>query len=627
MMSTRSGDRTLYDAAMGLPNLKKLEGDIRTSRAEPGAPVHFVCYDIDSLRKINFSYGREAGDELLRQIAAWVVRQSGGELYRIDGDMFCLLLRGWDTEKTVDFANTAVRRSKGPWSFSGHAAQKAFVTAHMAVIPLDDHVLGQNLIDLFERILEISRNQHRVVLYDRGTDEMVKENIRLQMELRASVMLGMRGFSLAFQPIVDPSVCVWRGAEALSRWRRTDGKQVPPFIFIPEIERLGLMDDFGHWVLEQAVDRCKTLGLERVEGFFITVNVSSSQMNQADFAQRVLAVLRSKGYPPDKLVLEITESIEFQFNETTRAVIDALQKEDIHLALDDFGTGYSSIMNLKNLPVDYVKTEREYIKDIEDSAYLQYSLFTIAEAGHSNGVRLIAEGVETPEQLKIAVKSGADLLQGYYFSMPIAGNELGSHRERFVTPASYDEYGGSPFHFNITQWLSSSSAYLITPSLFALLSGCMKALLEEQDIDRAVNEILKAVGGYFNVNRVFIFLSEDGVLFDNCYEWCAGGIEEQRHLFQQVEGNDEFFDALRLQEIVIMKGGAELPWDMMCRLESGGMPDSVYSLIAMPLKRNGELIGFVGFDDDASREWMPEEILLLHNLCLLVLIRLNIRNV
>ena len=621
---THAKDAALLDERMNLPTLASLMQDLDTLRQNPQEPLHLVCYDIDSLRKINFSYGHAVGDELLQQVADWVRQFSQSTLYRIEGDMFCLLVRGRTLEQVQQFAGSAMYRSKGPWPV--HACDgltEIFVTARMGIVPVDDYVLSQNLSDLMERLLDDARRARDIVVFNRETDEIMQEYIRLQMDLKTCIMRGMAGFGLVFQPIADPATGLWVGLEALCRWQRANGTQVPPLIFIPEVEKLGLMRPFGMWVLEEAVSTCKSLGLDRLDRFFLSVNVSASQL-QPEFAAQVRHLLARQGYPPQKLNLEITESTEFIFNDATHALLDTLRALGITFALDDFGTGYSSFSNMKQLPVRYIKTEREFIYGIEGDNYLQYSLYVIAESAHASGMRMIVEGVETRDTLRCVAKNGADLVQGYYYSEPLEKAVLQQRLGHFIQPGFGTEGPGCDSRFNFGKWLHSKDAYSIAPGLFELLGQCLDRLLNEDDLDRAVNDILRVVGTYCRADRAYVFLRDGGTVFSNRYEWCAPGVASQMALFQQVDtAGDGFYQTLCEEPFLITNGEDRLPANMRRLLAKAGQQQPVQALAVQPMHRKGQILGFVGFDDNQQREWLPEEMLLLHNLCLLVLIKLN----
>ncbi|MDL2218774.1 EAL domain-containing protein [Ruminococcaceae bacterium OttesenSCG-928-O06] len=582
-----------------------------------------ICYDITSLRNINCLYGRKAGDALLNAVCHWVASLSTGHLYRIEGDLFCILLPGFtlrDTEKVVRRIET---RFSQPWALLANGRHlEVFTTATIAYMEDREAFWSAHLPDLFARALDAAKRERLPILFTPEADLQTREDIHLQFHLRKSILQGMDGFDVVYQPIVNAKTGVWQGLEALCRWTSSELGAVPPDVFIPGVERMGLVHRVGEWVLDRALATCKALELEALKDFFVTVNISPMEVARPGFAFRVLSVCEKHDYPCEKLVLEITESTEFNFTPQNRSAVEALRKRGILFALDDFGTGYSGFGNLKRLPVDFLKTERDFIRGIEEDNYLQFFYYIMSETAHASGKRLIAEGVETPQQLSGVVRSGADLVQGYLFSKPLPAQVLAGRLDRFSVPSKnhmpVSEIG------NMQMWLRSNDAYKITPSLFGLLSQCMNILLGEEDFDAAINLVLGMMGSHFKVNRAYIFLQDAGTIFSNRYEWCAEGRTSQMHLFQHMDAaTDGFYKVLVENNILIATDESQLPPNLLQRLAGGAQHGAIQAMVVMPMRRGEEVLGFVGFDDDHARAWQPEEIIMLHNLCLFTLIVMN----
>lgn len=613
-------DNTTVHFLQTLPkgeDLTRDVGQLDTARDS----VSFLCYDIASLRKINHAYGRHVGDALLAAVANWVTEFTGGKLYRIEGDLFCLLFLDTDINCVYHYASSMDSRLGKMWQLeTGDGHCEVYVQASIAVLGSLGRDYQDEMPELFERALEISRKNHQVIIFTAKHDKAAREQLRLQMELRACILKGMAGFELNYQPLADPTAGTWRGLEALCRWKGPTIGPMPPNIFIPEVEEMGLIHQLGSWVLNTALESCKAIGLDRLDNFFVSVNVSAIQLTKRNYIRTVLDALEAHQYPPHKLLLEITESTQFTFNETTLSAIEMLRAKGVLFALDDFGSGYSGFSNLKNLPADMLKTDRDFINNIENDTYLQYFYYIMSETAHANGMRLIAEGIETHDQLRSVVKNGADLIQGYLFGKPMSMQDIAANRAKFSQ--TLDEFVGWMNSLgDFKHWLSGQSAYQIAPSLFRLQSRCISLILDEDNLDSALDKIMETVGSYFKVNRVYIFLRDGDALYSNRHEWCAPGVESQMHLFQQVDGRlDGFYDVLNENEVVIATNETQLPANLKARLADGQQAESVQSMVVMPMKQRGEILGFVGFDDMADRDWMPEELIILHNLCLLCLI-------
>ncbi|MDL2253876.1 EAL domain-containing protein [Ruminococcaceae bacterium OttesenSCG-928-I18] len=594
---------------------------------EGTASFSFLCYDIHSLRKVNRAYGRKVGDALLAAVAKWVRGFPGSTLYRIDSDQFCLAFKNIDIELLRQYAFQMEARFGKPWKLEaeGHN-HDIFVQASIAILADFEYEYRHELLELLDQALEISRRERQIILFTSEQDRLTQEQVRLQMELKSCILSDMLGFYLEFQPLVDPVTSTWRGLEALCRWKGPTIGQVPPGIFIEEVEEMGLIHQVGTWVLNKAIETCKMLHLDEIDQFFISVNVSSLQMNRHNYVRTVLDALEKHQYPAHKLMLEITESTQFSFNTSAMQSIDVLRGKGVKFALDDFGSGYSGFSNLKNLPVDMLKTDREFSVNIENDTYVQYFYYIMSETAHVNNMQLIAEGIETQEQLQSVVKNGADIIQGYLFGKPMSSETIYQLRDHFLTPLPvFNEHmtGGVPFR----QWMNSKQAYKITPALFDIQSKCIGHILDEEDAEVALRKIMETVGLHFKMTRVYVFLREEGAVFSEKYEWCADGIAPQKHLFQKMDGStDGFYQVLQENEVVMVTKEVQLPDNLKERLDDAGRRGAIQSIVSMPMKQRGEILGFAGYDSSSERVWLPEELIILHNLCLLCLIVLAKNN-
>ncbi|MDL2294638.1 EAL domain-containing protein [Ruminococcaceae bacterium OttesenSCG-928-D13] len=610
------------DYLRAIPAAGCLADDLEEICKGDGA-VGFLCYDIHSLRKINRAYGRKVGDALLASVAEWTRGFPGSALYRVESDQFCLLFENTDAGVIRQYAFDMESRFGKPWKLTVDGRDyDVFAQAAIAVLGDFECAHRNELLELLDQALDISRKERQVILFTTEHDRLTREQVRLQMELKSCMLSEMQGFHLVFQPLTDPVTSTWRGVEALCRWAGPTIGPVPPGIFVAEIEEMGLIHQLGVWVLNKAVEICKALHLDEIDRFFVSVNVSALQMNRHNYVRTVLDALEKYQYPAGKLLLEITESTQFSFNPSTMASIEMLRDKGVMFALDDFGTGYSGFSNLKNIPVDMLKTEREFIENIENDTYLQYFYYIMSETAHANKLQLIAEGIETREQLLSVVKNGADLIQGYLFGKPMNAAEIEKSIRNFHEPlAQFDDAMSDPTNFK--QWIHSHDAYKITPALFGLQSKCIGTMLDTSDPDEAIEKILEIIGQHFKVNRAYVFLQDEGTIFSNRYEWCAEGVEPQKHLFQQVDGQaDDFYRVLCDNEVVIARMPEELPSNLHARLEAGMQKGAIQSMVVTPMKQQGEILGFVGLDDNTIRDWMPEELIILHNLCLFCLIML-----
>lgn len=422
-----------YDRKLKTPNGTKLYNDI----VEYGAGnVYMIAFDIQGLRKVNDIYGRETGDALLVEIRNWIQAQDDydQELYRIDGDGFVILVRQSDAKGVQQFSDRVFRRFDEAWIIQhGEVSQSIYVSVSMGIIPVNDSLSGHDeLVNLIERILATARGAGAPIRYDDKMNKTFREHLQLEMSLKACVLNDMQGFTLHYQPIVEPGSGRWVGLEALCRWNSPELGIVPPDVFIPEAEQLGLIDLLGEWVLNKAVFDAKQWELDKKKQFMLAVNLSPIQLNDRELYRRVGAILKNHGFPADKLSLEITESAEVHFNEHITASLKKLRGLGLSMSLDDFGTGYASFSNLKSLPVNVIKTDRSFMQDIENDTYLQHTMRIMIEFAHAAGMKVTAEGVETEIQCNILVDNDADYIQGYFFSVPLPGEEIGRNLDCFA---------------------------------------------------------------------------------------------------------------------------------------------------------------------------------------------------
>ena len=613
-----------FDNLTGLPNTNKLAMDFRNHVRTYGSPHSFViCFDLSSLRLFSDAYGKETGDEMLKTIAAWfqTSRFASEGVFLLNGYEFCMVLN-----RDVEFshAQSAARKIRcrfdQPWRVSVDDRDISYVcdiSVAILHIPADTRRF-EDVQSLVSRTLGSARKTTSgIYVYDESMDRENHEHIKLVMSLKECVNRDMQGFSVNYQPIVKLSTGLWTGVEALCRWVRPGGEPVSPLVFIHEAESLGLINELGFWVLDTAVRQAKEVGLDAVDDFFLSVNISPIQMMDGAFADTVAGILAKYEYPGSKLNLEITESARMSFGNFTMSMISQLRAMEVRMALDDFGTGYSSFSNLKNLPVDFLKTEREFVLGIEDDTYMQYFFYIMAEIAHASKMKLIAEGIETVEQLKIVKNNGADYIQGYFFSKPLTVVQLKEKFERFIIP-DHSYIPDTADVVNIRKWLSGKSAYELTPALFNLMNRCMQVMLSETDVLQAFQNIFEIVGDHFGVSRAFAFVQDEKEgFYSNMYEWCARHVAPQKHLLQKIplfQSTPSLLETFRDDGMLIVASMEDFTPDMQAALQS----QDVMSVAAIPMWDEANLLGFVGFDNTTPHAWSPEEIVMLWNLAILM---------
>lgn len=419
------------DQFLKLKNAIKLEKDIKESTLKPS----LIVFDILSMHKINEAHGRELGDSLLFSIRDWIMEMnvSDAELYRIDGDAFCLAVPEKDSEALTKLAQTIAARFEKPWITGNgdNADIHIYCNVSIALIYPEFIRNGEPVLNLIERAVRSAKSTRKITAYDKKFDKEFKDSLRFELSLKECVRDRMRGFDLYYQPIVNTVSGRWQSVEALCRWNSPEFGSVSPLVFISEAERLALIDRVGMWALETAIKKCKELGLDKIENFVLDINISAIQFTDEMLAGKIISLLDYYDYPGEMLCLEITESTRFTFTDLSLHTINKLRAKKVMVALDDFGTGYSCFNNLNKLPVDILKIERDFIINIESDAYQQHLFKAMSELAHVVKMKLITEGVENDKQVEILVKNGTDYLQGYLFSKPLSLDELKNNIHRF----------------------------------------------------------------------------------------------------------------------------------------------------------------------------------------------------
>ena len=421
-----------FDKEMNIPNRTKLEKDLRE---RPEGNYCIVSFDYVALRYINDAYGRGAGDSLMKTVIEWI--RSFGlkdyEIYRVEGDSFCLLFDNADMMSASGLADRLMERFHDPWEVKTEN-ETCFISCKVSVCVIDGRTGftdSEAIMSIIERTLEISKDRDTVAIYNQEMDAIMKRDLELEINLKNCVAGGMIGFDVYFQPIVNPSTGKWQGVEALCRWDSPEFGRIPPLIFIRMAEQVGLIGIIGYWVLDTAISACSKLKLHQNEGFFLDVNLSPAQMADESLVSKVLLSLQRHEFPGSSLALEVTESQDVNTVDFSQTIIERLRTLDIQMALDDFGTGYSNFNNLKSLPVGILKTEKQFIDDIVVDRYQQFLSYMIAQLAHAADMKLIAEGVESYEQMKELIKNGADFMQGYLFAKPLGIKELTGNINKF----------------------------------------------------------------------------------------------------------------------------------------------------------------------------------------------------
>ena len=423
-----------HDPLTRVPNRvllrERMEACLSRARRN-GSHVALILLDLDHFKEVNDSYGHASGDELLRLVAERLracVRTSD-VVARLGGDEFVLLLDDvLEPEEAAIVAERVLRACSAPFLLFGNEVH-APPSMGIAVFPNDcsnpDDLLKCADLAMYEA-KEAGRATFR--FYAGAMLASSHEKLKLREELMRA--LEREQFLVYYQPLVELESGTVTAMEALVRWQHPELGLVPPIKFIPAAERSGLIAKLGAWVLRTA---CAQLAEWRRAGaeLSIAVNVSAREVQAPDFVDIVTDALAATGLEPHHLELELTESVALRDPEKSADVLGRLSCLGVRLAIDDFGSGYSSLMRLRQMPINVLKIDRFFVQDIVSSPRDAAIVAAVVAMAHSLGLKVVAEGVETREQLQalrtlecdLDRKTTCDLIQGYLLSKPLPAAE------------------------------------------------------------------------------------------------------------------------------------------------------------------------------------------------------------
>jgi len=412
-----------HDPLTNLPN--RLLFNDRLTLAVAQAHRHnqrlaVLFLDLDRFKIINDSLGHSVGDELLRQVAERIQEhvREGDTVARLGGDEFTLLVPGITAEEdAAKIARKICEAIHDPFWIDG---RELFVTTSVgvSVYPSDGHdseTLVRNADSAMYRAKEQGRDNYQ--LYTPAMNAKAVERLSLESRLRQAV--ANDELELHFQPFIDLKTAELLGAEALIRWRHPELGLIPPGEFIPIAELSGLIVPIGEWVLRTACAEARKWHAKGFQKLTVSVNLSSRQFQQTDLVSQVTHALDETGLEPDKLDLEITESNAMQNAEHSINTLWGLKKQGVRISMDDFGTGYSSLNYLKRFPIDRIKLDQSFVRDLPSDKDDAAIAMAVIAMGRSLELAVIAEGVETEEQLAFLKGQNCDQLQGFLLSKPL----------------------------------------------------------------------------------------------------------------------------------------------------------------------------------------------------------------
>lgn len=421
-----------YDALTHLPNRTLFQDRLHNALQQAERQKSWVVLmflDLDRFKPINDSLGHAAGDRMLKDMATRLLAcvDEDDTVARMGGDEFTLLLqprpsREQALNSAIHVAEQILASLVRPFVLEG---REFFVTASVgiALSPQDGNELSQLMKNADTAMYHAKeRGKNNFQFYQADMNASALERLELESDLRHA--LEQQEFMLYYQPQFSGDGKRLTGAEALLRWNHPRRGLVPPGDFIPVLEELGLVVDVGEWVLREACRQLRAWHVARVRVPKVSVNISARQFSDGQLGTRIAAILEETQLPPACLELELTESILMHEVDEAMQILASLKRLGLSIAVDDFGTGYSSLNYLKQFPIDILKIDRSFVDGLPDGEQDAQIARAIVAMAHSLNLAVIAEGVETHDQLTFLREHGCDEVQGYLFGRPMQASRF-----------------------------------------------------------------------------------------------------------------------------------------------------------------------------------------------------------
>lgn len=416
---------SFYDDITGLPNrsmfMKRLEDAVNEPKEDQESAL--LLMDLDRFKRINETFGPDIGDMLLMQIAARLVRVANSNIIaRMQGDKFACLVPGIESEEQlVQQVENFLGCMDEPFLIRDVPIHLTMSIAVVTRVEAEDGKGSTPFVLLQQAELALSRLKKsgisRYLFYSPEMENHALKQLTLEHEMRQGLIEGQ--FQLYYQPQVDMDNRI-TGVEALVRWNHPVRGLISPGEFIPLAEENGFIVSLGEWVLEEACNQNKKWQSEGLPPIPVSVNLSVRQFERSNFPHTVKQVLDRTGLHAQYLDLEITETMTLDVTRA-RHVLSELKKLGVAISIDDFGTGYSSLHYLKSFPINRLKIDQSFVRDLKQDPNDAAIVSAIIALGHQMNLQVIAEGVETYEQLQFLQKHACDEIQGYFFSPPLPG--------------------------------------------------------------------------------------------------------------------------------------------------------------------------------------------------------------
>jgi diguanylate cyclase (GGDEF)-like protein len=434
-VADQSNFQAMHDPLTGLPNRALLLDRVGNSiarRRPPGHAAVLMFLDLDDFKRVNDSLGHSAGDEVLVALAERLVKsvRSGDSVAHFGGDEFAILLEAKDPEEATAAANRILGDLAKPFALEGREVK--FTASVGIALARTNEMRSEDLMRNAFTALHSAKERGRaeIVVFEQSMHSTALSRLDLEQDLRYAV--DNQGLDVYFQPLMNLEDLSVHGFEALVRWIHPERGVVSAFHFIPLAEEAGLTPRIDRMVLQRTCAKVcelnKTIFAEKPAAAH--VNLSPTSIRQPNFVDTLASDLSKSGLDPERLVLEITESVMMHDVEQAASKLRAIKNLGVRLALDDFGTGYSSLSYLRSFPVDVVKIDKLFVDEIETDEGASALVQAILRLGLGLTFEVVAEGIETQEQLKSLLDLGCLYGQGYYLAHPLSAPDLAEFLEK-----------------------------------------------------------------------------------------------------------------------------------------------------------------------------------------------------
>jgi len=586
-----------YDSALEIPNRRALARDLTNALTFKSNKGVIITVDMDNFKIFNNTFGYEYGDIFLKEVSNFMKNMDPSyNIYRSGGDEITLLITNVGIEEGKKVVNKIQRRFNNEWQI-GDIEYKSTVCIGVISYPKG----GNTTDDLLSKVdfclsdaKEKGKNQ--VVVYEKTLGENILKKNKLIDIIKKGI--EKNNYAVYYQPIYNITKQKYVKAEALIRLYHKDFGFIPPSDFIPIAEEIGMISMLGFYVFEDVCKKLMTLRMMNTDFECISVNVSTKQLVQKNFVQKIKQILEKYDIPGNFIQIEITESILISSFDIVAQTMDELREIGVTFALDDFGTGYSALSYLTKLRFDTLKIDRSFITAAESNYQSKIMLKNIINLAKELNMEVIAEGVETDVQLSIISSYRCYNIQGYFFGKPVPASTLLQTFSK-KDPDFISRFNQADTKSIINTFFTETNSKFLF-DLFELVSS-------STDLYESLEEILETTGSYLDVSRIYIFESL-GYETRKQMEWTAGDKFKPMSITENLY--DYFNDFVpRFDEYGF---SSVYKKDLDERLNKSLSYYKIESMVESLIVVGGKKIGYVGFALDDEHTWSKEELSILY---------------